>query len=642
MHFKNPEILYFLFLLVVPILIHLFQLRKFKNEYFTNVRFLKELSIQTRKSAKIKKYLLLVSRLLLLLFLIVAFAQPYFKNSNNKSAANELYIVLDNSFSMQAVGKNGELLKRTIEDLLENTPEDIQFSLLTCSDNYWNTDIKSIQKELQNLNYSANEFNIGEILLKINNHKSALAKDILVLTDGISSHSKVSKMVSNNDNQLNVVLSKAEKTANVSIDSVFLSKNLANFYEIGVKLSSFATLTKNLPIALYNQDKLVAKTIIDFDNQTKIVNFTIPKADFQGNFSILDNSLGYDNSYYFTILSPKKCNVISIGDPVKSSFLSRIFLPNEFNFTNYTLSNLDYNSILKQNAIIVNELNDIPIALQTTLKGYYDNGGIVIFIPSQEAAVANLNAFLSKFGSAKFINKVNAEKLITKINFDHPLYANVFEKRVNNFQYPKVAAFFETANAGPQILGFSDQMPFLWGFQNNVSSLFCFSAPLNKTNSNFQNSPLIVPTFYNMATYHQKSAVSAYKIGSNNPILVEVELQKDAILTVKNNTESFIPLQQLKNGKVDLICNENPINAGNFQVFNANQPLNNISFNYDRTESDLTNGTAQMNNFVKAPTVEAFFDKLLIDRTDSLLWKYCIMLALLFLILELLIQKFIR
>lgn len=642
MHFKNPEILYFLFLLVVPILIHLFQLRKFKNEYFTNVRFLKELSIQTRKSAKLKKYLLLASRLLLLLFLIVAFAQPYFKNSNNKSAANELYIVLDNSFSMQAVGKNGELLKRTIEDLLENTPENIQFSLLTCSDNYWNTDIKSIQKELQNLNYSANEFNIGEILLKINNHKSALAKDILVLTDGISSHSKVSKMVSNNDNQLNVVLSKAEKTANVSIDSVFLSKNLANFYEIGVKLSSFATLTKNLPIALYNQDKLVAKTIIDFDNQTKIVNFTIPKADFQGNFSILDNSLGYDNSYYFTILSPKKCNVISIGDPVKSSFLSRIFLPNEFNFTNYTLSNLDYNSILKQNAIIVNELNDIPIALQTTLKGYYDNGGTVIFIPSQEAAVANSNAFLSKFGSAKLINKVNAEKLITKINFDHPLYANVFEKRVNNFQYPKVFSFFETANAGPQILGFSDQMPFLWGFQNNVSSLFCFSAPLNKTNSNFQNSPLIVPTFYNMATYHQKSAVSAYKIGSSKPILVEVELQKDAILTVKNNTESFIPLQQLKNGKVDLICNENPINAGNFQVFNANQPLNNISFNYDRTESDLTNGTAQMNNFVKAPTVEAFFDKLLIDRTDSLLWKYCIMLALLFLILELLIQKFIR
>ena len=66
MQFKHPEILYFLFLLVIPILVHLFQLRRFKKEYFTNVKLLKELQIQTRKSSKIKKWLLLATRLLLL------------------------------------------------------------------------------------------------------------------------------------------------------------------------------------------------------------------------------------------------------------------------------------------------------------------------------------------------------------------------------------------------------------------------------------------------------------------------------------------------------------------------------------------------------------------------------------------------
>jgi hypothetical protein len=78
MNFKHPEFLYFLFLLVIPILVHLFQLRRFKKEYFTNVQFLKELSIQTRKSSTIKKWLLLLTRLLLLIFLILAFAQPFF------------------------------------------------------------------------------------------------------------------------------------------------------------------------------------------------------------------------------------------------------------------------------------------------------------------------------------------------------------------------------------------------------------------------------------------------------------------------------------------------------------------------------------------------------------------------------------
>ncbi|MFY7758250.1 MAG: BatA domain-containing protein, partial [Flavobacterium stagni] len=57
MHFKHPEVLYFLFLLLLPILVHLFQLRRFKTEVFTDVRFLKELVEQTRKSSKLKKYL---------------------------------------------------------------------------------------------------------------------------------------------------------------------------------------------------------------------------------------------------------------------------------------------------------------------------------------------------------------------------------------------------------------------------------------------------------------------------------------------------------------------------------------------------------------------------------------------------------
>ena len=112
MQFKHPEILYFLFLLVIPILVHLFQLRRFKKEYFTNVKLLKELQIQTRKSSKIKKWLLLATRLLLLACLIIAFAQPFFDAKDTTNKGNELIILLDNSFSMQAKGAKGELLKR--------------------------------------------------------------------------------------------------------------------------------------------------------------------------------------------------------------------------------------------------------------------------------------------------------------------------------------------------------------------------------------------------------------------------------------------------------------------------------------------------------------------------------------------------
>ena len=118
MQFKNPELLYALFLLLIPIIVHLFQLRKFQKEYFTNVAILKKAQLQTRKSQLIKKWLVLLTRLLLLTAIIIAFAQPYFSKTNSFNTEKETVIYLDNSFSMQAKGNNGPLLKRAIQDII--------------------------------------------------------------------------------------------------------------------------------------------------------------------------------------------------------------------------------------------------------------------------------------------------------------------------------------------------------------------------------------------------------------------------------------------------------------------------------------------------------------------------------------------
>ena len=186
MQFKHPEILYFLFLLVIPILVHLFQFRRFKKEYFTNVKLLKEIQIQTRKSKSIKKWLLLATRLLLLAALIIAFAQPFFTAKDAQNKENELVILLDNSFSMQAKGAKGELLKRSIQELLESFPENQTFSLLTNTEVFWDTDIKSIQKELQQLDYAPTSFELDALINQIELKKPNSSKDYMIISDGIS------------------------------------------------------------------------------------------------------------------------------------------------------------------------------------------------------------------------------------------------------------------------------------------------------------------------------------------------------------------------------------------------------------------------------------------------------------------------
>ncbi len=642
MQFKHPEILYFLFLLVIPILVHLFQLRRFKKEFFTNVKLLKELSIQTRKSSKLKKWLLLATRLLLLACLIFAFAQPFFKAKDNKNANNELFVILDNSYSMQAKGQKGELLKRAVQELLENTPENTNFSLVTNDESYWNTNIRAIEKELQNLKYCAIPFSLETALTKIKTRNPAQNKDIVIISDAIGMNKNHLKNISEN-NKTYFVIPEAEQLKNIAIDSVYLSQSLDNFYEIGVDFSTNNGEDKAIPVSVYNQNNLIAKTILNLKKSKEKIHFTIPKEFFHGYVSINDNSLSFDNTLYFSISKPKITNILSISENEKSNFLSRIYTKPEFNYANSTLSTLDYSQLNKQDAIILNELQSIPMALQTNLKSFIEKGGNVVLIPSETNEISNLNTFLGNFGGIQFTNLQNQEKKVTKINFSNPLFSNVFEKKITNFQYPNVLKSYNLKSNYPHAITFDDQSAFLTTIRKQVGSLFVFSAPINKTNSNFQNSPLIVPTFYKMGISADKNGVKYETIGNSNPFLISAKLAEDEIVSIKNASEEFIPMQQIMSDKIKISCADNPTAAGNFQIIQNKKPVENISFNYDRQESNLSLPSDEtLDELNQIDSIESFFNTIQIERTDSQIWKWFIIFTLLFILLEIFIQKFVK
>jgi hypothetical protein len=150
MQFQNPEVLYFLALLIIPILVHLFQLQKFVKMPFTNVAFLQKLVQQTRKSSRIKKWLILATRLLLFLAIIFAFSQPYF--SDKKTDINQhTFVYLDTSLSTNAEGEKGNLLQIAAQEIIENASKKDSYSLQTNTD--YNKDITfdELKKKLLNV-----------------------------------------------------------------------------------------------------------------------------------------------------------------------------------------------------------------------------------------------------------------------------------------------------------------------------------------------------------------------------------------------------------------------------------------------------------------------------------------------------------
>lgn len=642
MQFKNPELLYALFLLLIPIIVHLFQLRKFQKEYFTNVDVLKKVQLQTRKSATIKKWLILLTRLLLLAAIIIAFAQPYTSKIKAFNTAKQTVIYLDNSFSMQAKGDKGPLLKRAIQDLIETLPENQNLSIVTNTETYLNTTIKAIKNDLLQLNYSSNQLSYNAALLKAKktfNNQDNTVKNLIFISDF---QQKNTDFTIKKDTNLtvNLVQLKPESTSNISIDSLYISKQTSNNIELSVILKTNSTSKITLPVSIYNNDNLLSKATVDLNKKASTI-FTIPNDQIiKGKITIEDTQLQFDNSLYFNINSPSKINVLAISN-TNDSYLSRIFTEDEFIFTTKTTNNLDYSLFDSQNLVVINEIEALPESLTTALKAFTDQGGSVVFIPNTNGNLNNYNTFLQRFNFAPF-SAINAnQKRITTINYAHPLYANgVFEKRVDNFQYPKVERYFPQINLkATPILQFEDNKSFL----SQNQSLYVFSAPINTDNSNFKNINLIVPTFYNIAKQSLNTTTLYYTIGQNTSYDVATNLQQDAVLTLVNGNDKIIPEQYYFNNKVLIKTNDMPELAGIYDIKDKTKILENVSYNYNRTESNLNYlNLDSYNNATVSNSITSVFENINNDTKVNELWKWFVILGLVLLILEMLILKYFK
>ncbi|NNL02763.1 MAG: hypothetical protein HKP39_10850, partial [Eudoraea sp.] len=185
MQFKYPELLWALFLLLIPIFIHLFRLRRFKKTPFTNVKLLQKVVSESRKSNTLKKWLLLFTRLMVFAAVIIAFTQPFFAK---KSALQEkeTVIYLDNSFSMQAKSDQGSLLDKAIQELIKAVPEGEKFNLFTNNSEFRNIELKDIQNDLLTIVPTPDQLNLDEIQLKANNFFSKntnAIKNLIIVSD---------------------------------------------------------------------------------------------------------------------------------------------------------------------------------------------------------------------------------------------------------------------------------------------------------------------------------------------------------------------------------------------------------------------------------------------------------------------------
>ena len=650
MQFKHPEIFYFLFVLLIPIIVHLFQLQKFKKIAFTNVAFLKKISLETRKSSRLKKWLILSTRLLGLLALLFVFSQPYFsvKKADEK---NHNFIYLDNSLSLNTNGQSGNQLRLAAQEIIKFSSEDDEYSLVTNDDIYTNITKNELDELLKKVSFSSKKSSIQQKILEIESQKNTksntLYKNIL-----ISDFQNNKKIKNNKFTNVNTpfLLTKTSLSAksNVSIDSIFVASNTSEDISVIVSINNQGAAKKNIPIALYNDSQLVNKRSFSIEkDNSKNIEFSIPKTTlFKGKIQITYNDIFlFDNTFYFNINSRKKTNILSIGKT--SNSLSKIYTQDEFNFTNSSIQNVNYNTIPNQQLIILNQVEKIPAVLQNSIFQFVKNGGHLLVIPDKNIQIQSYNSFFSKITTGS-INSIRKDSLkITQIHYQHPLFTGVFSKQVKNFQYPTVSFSYASTFKGSPIISYENKRAFLQEVNNSDSKIYWFSAPIDLESTNFSNSPLIVPTLYNIGQQSLQFSKPYYTIQEENIIEINKKIAKDEILTISNASESFIPLQQSFSNKVRLTTNDQPRKDGFYSISLAKDTLETIAYNYSNKESllsfyDLNQLKKENPTFEVYDSIEALFKEINEKNEVQWLWKLFLAIAIVSLLLEIFILKFFK
>ena len=638
MQFNRPEVLYALFLLIIPVIIHLFQLRKFQRENFTNVKFLKKLSQQTRKSSRLKKWLVLATRLLILTSIIFAFAQPYFPSETPEAETIETVIYLDNSYSMQATGQRGKLLERSIQDLLENLPDNRDFSLFTNTDEFE----RASKSDLQKISYSASQLDFETVLLKAKNifsNNPVIPKKLLLISD-FQEEFKFPQSFNSQGITLYPLQQRPEHLENIRLDSAFVSQESIGSRILNVQLSFSGNQPENTPVSLYNGATLLGKSSVDFSEKNfQQLKFPLENTSIlNGIIKIEDNGLQFDNSLFFTIneVNPIKIGSINVAE---DGFLSRIFTSPEFNYQSIPANAIDYNKLAASQVVILNEVAELSNSLLNTLQEKTELNVVFIIIPSAEGIGENFQILMRKLGVGGFENRQEQEKLVTGISFQHPLFSGVFEEQIGNFEYPRVQVSYQLRSENTPVLAFQDEKPFLFEQDGN----YFFTAPLHQKNTNFTQSPLVVPTLYNMGASAIRPSQLYYYPGKPNEIEVAIEIQGDQILQVSSETSNFIPQQKRFSNKVEIITDELPGEPGNFSIMNQEQLVSGISFNIDRRESNMVyQEIKSAENIEIIKELPEFFNSAGFKKEVGTFWKWFVTFALFFLIMETLLLKYFK
>jgi len=675
LHFQNPNILWGLISLIIPIIIHLFNFKRFKPIYFSNLKFLKDVTADNKNRSKIKNWLLLLCRLLALACIILVFAQPYIPNKNtilnNKNQKNIAHIYIDNSFSMNAETDKGiaiEIAKVKAIELVSSFSEDIQIKIL---DNDSKGKLPLLNKEraitkLQELQASASSKVFSEIIEKCSLNNATANNKIYIFSDFQKYQSDFDQMSQDSTFTVSLLPLITQSRHNLYVDSCWFENSAHKINqneEVKIRIQNASSEGfRKIPIKLFINDSL--KSVSNFDieaQESKELSLhykNLKQGIYSGRIEISDYPITYDNSLFFSYKIEKSAEIVCVNQTTENPYINHLFSDAQyFKLKNINKSQFHQEDLNKTKLIVLNQLSDMQSGFRQRVSNYLNKGGQVLILPDDKNNDSN-NELLSELGACNFKQLDSLTKSVASIELNADIYNKVFEELKEDARLPQIYRHFKLSKPKDQI-----NIP-LWKTkagenlfsqsQVGQGKLYISSFNFDPKWTNAIKHPLFVPSLINIALNNKAQSPLYYKLNSSEYILANglKSNREKAVFHIENKALGIdlIPEQMTHFDKGLLLNVHGQIKeAGHYFISQSKQIRSGISFNFPRQESNLNfYSSGEINDLLAKHQLNySLFDLDTIDmksfveeqREGKSYWKLFLILAFIFLIAETLVQK---
>ncbi len=655
MELLYPNFLWALLAISIPIAIHLFNFRKYTTLFYSDVSLLKTVQEKTKKQRNLKHLLVLVARILAIIFLVLAFAQPFVPASD----ANEdstILIVLDNSASMLAIDKKGENLnyaKLKAKEIVKNYSSNTSFKLATHNQLPKHNLLLSkaeVVSEIDLIDVAYNSIaleNLTSVAIKAEDFDR-----VFVVSDFQKTNLNIEKLDSAIDISFMPVPIDGI-TKNVGIDSVWLENPIAleGFDQnISVLVSNYSNTAANeLSVSLEVENELTGAFTVDIAPKGKTtVNFKYQpqtKGALEGIVKIIGPKLRFDDERYFSLKIAKERSVSIINSGESSKVVTSVFTDDFVTLHEMRSSNLDLEMLSQSDLIVLDHLTTITSQLVDVLSKNKELN--VLVIPNYKADLKSYYN-LSDLGVTSFNKRIDQAAEISEINTEDPYFYSAFGKNPKNLNIHGVQAYYSIySGLSYPLVKFKNGSPLALRFENENRNVVILTSGLTKEFGTWFQSNLIYPLLYQSVLFKTEVDKPSFNANDLGVYSIKHKTDSEKPLKVALNGDVFIPKQQTYPQRTDVLLDNQFRTKGFYKVFNETDSIGLIAVNipaqesaiefYTKQDFSLTNNWQYLDGDVTelGATISS-----LINGVSY--WKQCLLLALLFLLFEIVLLRFTK